>query len=293
MKTLVTGATGFTGRALAHRLLDQGEQVVALVRNPASCTDLEKKGAQIVTGDVKDRAAVEGAMAGVGTVYHIAALFRQAGFPDSEYREVNIEGTRNLLDASQKAKVKAFVHCSTIGVCGDISTPPADEYLPYNPGDIYQVTKMEGEKLALSYAREGKVPVVVARPASIYGPGDMRLLKMFRMIKKGNFFVLGDGKPFFHVVYIDDLVDGFILCAGTEKAVGEVFILAGREYVELNELFRIVAEKLGARPPRLHLPAAPFQMLGTIVEKSASPWGSSLLFTGDEWTSSPRAARSR
>jgi nucleoside-diphosphate-sugar epimerase len=273
MKTLVTGATGFTGRALARRLLDQGEEVVALVRNPASCADLEQRGARIVAGDIKDRTAVERAMAGVGTVYHIAALFRQAGFPDSEYREVNIEGTRHLLDAAQKEKVKAFVHCSTIGVCGDISTPPADEYLPYNPGDIYQVTKMEGEKLALSYAREGKVPVTVARPASIYGPGDMRLLKMFRMIKKGTFFVLGDGKPFFHVVYIDDLIDGFILCAGAEKAVGEVFILAGKEYVELNELFRIVAAKLDVRPPRLHLPAAPFQILGTVVEKICIPFG--------------------
>ncbi len=228
MKVLVTGAAGFTGRALVLKLLDQGEEVVALVRNPDVCKDLEEKGARLLAGDIKSEESVREAVKGAGTVYHIAALFRRAGFPDSEYREVNIEGTRHLLDASVREGVKAFVHCSTIGVCGDIDNPPADENTPYNPGDIYQVTKMEGEKLALSYAKEGKLPVVVARPASIYGPGDRRLLKMFRMIKRGRFFVLGDGKPFFHVVYIDDLIEGFILCARKEEAVGEVFILAGR-----------------------------------------------------------------
>jgi nucleoside-diphosphate-sugar epimerase len=273
MKALVTGAGGFTGRALALRLLERGDEVVALARDASSCSDLADRGAAVVAGDIRDSSAADRAVVGVGVVYHIAALFRRAGFPDSEYREVNVEGTRTLLDASIRAGVGRFVHCSTIGVCGDITSPPADEETPYNPGDIYQVTKMEGEKLALSYAREGRLPVSVARPASIYGPGDLRLLKMFRMIKKGTFFVVGSGRPGFHVVYIDDLVDGFVLCAEKDGAVGEVFILAGSEYVELNELFRIVAETLGVKPPWLHLPVLPVQMLGTLAEKICIPLG--------------------
>ncbi len=273
MRVLVTGASGFTGKALAKRLLRDGEEVVAFVRKPEACRDLEELGASVVQGDVKDRASIEKALDGVEVVYHIAALFRKAGFPDSEYREVNVHGTRKLLDASVASGVKIFLHCSTIGVCGDISDPPADENTPYNPGDIYQVTKMEGEKLALKYARDGRLPVVVARPASIYGPGDLRLLKMFRLIKKGRFVVLGSGRPFFHVVYIDDLVDGFILCAKNREAVGEVFILAAEDYVELNELFGIIAEKLNVKPPKLRLPAKPVQLLGTIVEKVCIPLG--------------------
>ena len=273
MKNLVTGASGFTGRALVRKLLERGESVTALVRATSDYAGIEKEGAEIVVGNVKDKASVEKAVAGVDRVYHIAALFREAGFPDEEYYAVNLEGARNLLEASAAAGVRRFVHCSTIGVCGDIKNPPADEKTPYNPGDIYQITKMEGEKLALSYAREGKLNVVVARPASIYGPGDLRLLKMFKLINKGRFVVLGSGKPFFHVVYIDDLVDGFILCAETAKAVGEVFIIAGDEYVELNELFTIIAEKLGVKPPKLHLPAWPVQWLGSLMEKIWIPLG--------------------
>jgi nucleoside-diphosphate-sugar epimerase len=273
MENLVTGASGFTGRALVKKLLQRGESVKALVRETSDYADIEKEGAEIIVGNVKDKASVEKAVSGVDRVYHIAALFREAGFPDEEYYAVNLEGTRNLLEASVEAGVERFVHCSTIGVCGDIKDPPADEKMAYNPGDIYQVTKMEGEKLALSYASEGKLKVTVARPASIYGPGDLRLLKMFKMINKGRFVVLGSGKPFFHVVYIDDLVDGFILCAQNDKSIGEVFIIAGDEYVELNELFEIIAGKLGVKPPKLHLPAWPFQWLGTLMEKICIPLG--------------------
>jgi len=273
MKSVVTGAGGFTGHALASKLLERGDDVTALARNASSVSDLAERGATVIAADIRDADAVATAVEGARTVYHIAALFRKAGFPDSEYRDINVEGTRILLDASVRAGVKRFVHCSTIGVCGDIATPPADEETPYNPGDIYQATKMEGELLALSYAREGKLPVVAARPASIYGPGDLRLLKMFRMIKKGTFFVVGSGRPFFHVVYIDDLVNGFILCAEKEAAVGEVFILAGGEYVELNELFRLVAGSLDVKPPWLHVPVFPVQMLGTLAEKICIPLG--------------------
>jgi len=273
MRNLVTGAGGFTGKALVKKLLEKGEPTRALVRDTSDYADIKQLGAEISIGNVKCKASVDKAVEGIDRVYHIAALFREAGYPDEEYYSVNLEGTRNLLDASVAAGVKRFVHCSTIGVCGDIKNPPADETAPYAPGDIYQITKLEGEKLALSYAREGKLPVVVVRPASIYGPGDIRLLKMFRMINKGRFVVLGSGRPFFHPVYIDDLVDGFILCAQSDQSVGEVFIIAGEEYVTLNELFSIIADKLGVKPPKLHLPAWPFQALGTLTEKICIPLG--------------------
>jgi len=99
------------------------------------------------------------------------------------------------------------VHCSTVGVLGHVATPPADETTPYSPGDPYQRTKCEAEVLALTYARERGVPVTVARPTAIYGPGDRRLLKMFRMIANRTFVMLGKGDIYYHMVYIDDLVD--------------------------------------------------------------------------------------
>jgi dihydroflavonol-4-reductase len=273
LTSLITGASGFTGKALAARLLRDGEKVVAFARNPKSCYDLAELGSRIAVGDVKDKSSIEQAVKGVDTVYHIAALYREAGHPDSEYWKVNVEGTKNLLDASVSAGVRKFVHCSTIGVCGHIEHPPADENTPYAPHDIYQTTKMEGEKLALSYAREGHLPVAVARPAGIYGPGDFRFYKIFRMIKKHRFVVLGNGRPYLHLVYIDDLVDGFILCAKSEKAIGEVFTLAGNEYVEHNVLYKMIADGIGVRPPSIYLPVKPFWMLAAVIEKACLPFG--------------------
>ena len=272
-KILVTGAGGFTGGALARHLAKQGTAVRGTVRPGAAAASLHAAGIEVVAADIRDADSVRRAVAGCTHVYHIAALFRRAGMPDSEYQRVNAEGTRHLLDAAIAAGVKRFVHCSTIGVCGHIEQPPADETLPYNPGDIYQVTKMEGEKLALEYFRDGRLYGVVVRPASIYGPGDLRLLKLFKMIGRRRFVVIGNGRPTFHTVFIDDLVQGFVLAMQQDVPSGEVFIVAGEEPVALNDLFSTIAQTLDVSPPRLRVPAWPVQLLGTVVEKVCIPLG--------------------
>jgi len=271
MSVLVTGAGGFTGGALARRLVADGIAVRGSVRPGGDTGDLERLGVEVVQGDVRSGEDVRRMVEGCSTVYHIAALFRRAGVPDAEYTDVNVEGTRHLLEASMAAGVERFVHCSTIGVCGHIAQPPGTEETPYNPGDIYQRTKMEGEKLALEYFRDGRVKGAVVRPASIYGPGDLRLLKLFRMIKKQRFVRIGDGKPHFHTVYIDDLVEGFLLAARTDAACGEVFIIASAEHVPLNELFTLIADVLGVPPPRWRVPALPVQWLAGAVERVCIP----------------------
>jgi nucleoside-diphosphate-sugar epimerase len=272
-KILVTGAAGFTGGALARRLASSGLNVRGTARPGSDTQQLEEAGVDVCPGDIGDPRDVARMVAGRTHIFHIAALFRRAGVADSEYARVNIEGTRYLLDAAISEGVRKVIHCSTIGVCGHIANPPADEHTPYNPGDIYQRTKMEGEKLALEYFRSGKIDGSVVRPASIYGPGDLRLLKLFRMINKRRFVVVGNGKPTFHTVYIDDLVDAFILAMESEASTGEVFIAAGPDYVPLNTLFADIAEELDVPPPRLRVPAWPIQLLGTIVEKICIPFG--------------------
>ncbi len=272
-KILVTGAGGFTGGALARRLAENGHEVRGSVRQSGDTSLLEKAGVEVISGDIGNLEDVKRMVAGCTHVFHIAALFRRAGVPDSEYYRVNVDGTRFLLDSAHEAGVKRFIHCSTIGVCGHIANPPANENTAYNPGDIYQVTKMEGEKLALNYFRSGQMNGLVVRPASIYGPGDLRLLKLFRMINSGRFVIVGSGKPMFHTVYIDDLVDGFLLAMEADILNGDVFIIAGGEYVPLNELFRMIADTLGVKPPRVRVPAWPVQMLGSVMEKVCIPLG--------------------
>ncbi len=273
MKVLVTGSTGFVGSNLVNALIKKGFSVRSLVRLSSSHENLKNMGVDIIIGDITDKKLVREAVEGVDIVFHIAALFRQAGFRDSIYWDINVGGTENVLDVSLEKGIKRFIHCSTVGVLSHITNPPADETYPYNPGDIYQETKAEGEKLALKYFREKRLPGLVIRPAMIYGPGDTRLLKLFKMIARKRFIMLGDGKTLAHFIYIDDLIRAFLLSAENSKAVGNVYIIAGEGPFTLNDLVRLIAESLNIKPPRLHFPVGPFLALGLIFERIFIPLG--------------------
>jgi dihydroflavonol-4-reductase len=270
IRALVTGATGFTGSHLVQDLVRSGQSVRALARNPGRARSLPAE-AEVMTGDITDPSVVERAVKGCDVVYHLAASFREAGIPDSRYREVHVDATRRLLEAARAEGVTRFVHCSTIGVHSHIANPPADETCPHQPGDIYQQTKSEGERAALDFAREHGFPLSVVRPATIYGPGDLRLLKLFRAIARRRFAMIGRGEVFLHMVHVDDLVRGFRLAAERPEAVGEVFIIAGDQYVTLNELSERIARVWNVPPPRLHLPVWPFYLAGALCEAVCVP----------------------
>jgi len=269
--SLVTGASGFVGSALVDYLCRLGRPVRAMVRNPAAVSPLQARGIPVVLADLRDYQSLLNAVQGVDAVYHIAALFRQAGLPAHEFYEVNAEGTRRLLDAALAAGVRRVVHCSTVGVLGHISNPPADETTPYNPGDVYQHSKMEGEKIALQYFRSGKIPGVVIRPAMIYGPGDRRTLKLFRMIARRRFFYVGSGELEVHFVDVRDLVRAFVMAMDHQEISGQVYIIAGERALPLREMVEIIARELGVPPPRWHLPVRPMQWLGSICEAVCTP----------------------
>ncbi|MBI2870619.1 MAG: NAD-dependent epimerase/dehydratase family protein [Candidatus Omnitrophica bacterium] len=266
MNCLVTGATGFTGGHVARELIQRGHSVRALVRDPRKAAGLTAIGVECVPGDLRDPLAVNQAVRGCAWVFHIAALYREAGLPDSVYYDVNVAGTRNVLKAAERDKhVRRFVHCSTVGVHGDIAHPPAGEEAPFNPGDIYQKTKLEAEQVAMQFFQNG-VCGTVFRPAGIYGPGDTRFLKLFRTIYKGQFRMFGTGKTLYHLTYIDDLVGGILTLAEHPAAPGRVYILGGARSTTLEELVRSIAEALGVRSPKGHLPLWPLKAAATVCE---------------------------
>ena len=154
--------------------------------------------------------------------------------------------------------MRRVVQCSTVGVHGDVERPPADEDAPLRPGDVYQESKLEGERLRAEAAARTGIELTIARPSGIYGPGDRRLLKLFRGVARRRFVVLGDGRIFYHLTYIDDLVEGFRLCGEMPAAAGRTYILAGGDVSTLNELVALIADEAGVPPPRLHLPVWPF-----------------------------------
>lgn len=266
---LVTGAAGFAGSNLVRHLVGQGVRVRAMVRSRAQVGELPE--VEVVEADLRDPEALRRAVQGVRSVYNIAGLFRQAGVPDSEFEAVNVDGVRNLLDAAIQAGVPRVVHCSTVGVLGDVRNPPADESAPYGPGDIYQISKMRGELLALDYFRSGRIGGVVIRPAMIYGPGDTRTLKLFKMVAAGHFFYVGDGKTLVHFIDVRDLARAFHLAMGHTERNGEVYIATGREAVPLREVTEFSADYLGVRRPWLHLPVRPMQWLGGACEAVCAP----------------------
>lgn len=273
MKVLVTGATGFTGGHLARHLAARSVRVRALVRDTAAAGGLVEGGVETVPGDLRDAGALDAALRDVEVVYNIAALYRQAGLPADTYHAVNARAVARVVERSAAAGVRRVVHCSTVGVHGDVEHPPADEDAPLRPGDVYQETKLEGERLGREAATRLGIELVIARPTGIYGPGDRRLLKLFRGVARQRFLVLGRGDIFYHLTYVEDLCEGFRLCGEVPVAAGRTYILAGGEVTTLNELLRLIAAEAGVPPPRLHLPVWPFWAAGAVCEAVCAPFG--------------------
>jgi nucleoside-diphosphate-sugar epimerase len=219
MRAIVTGATGFTGLAVCKRLVSEGWDVTAFVRASPRVKPVEALGVRCVEVDITDAASVRRAMTPVDRVFHIAAMFRTEDTDRSVFHRVNVDAVEHVANACREAGVGRFIHTSTVGVQGQIDDPPADEEYRVNPNDHYQSTKWEGEQVARRHMANG-LPGVVVRPAGIYGPGDMRFLKLFRAIDRGTFFMIGSGKALYHLTYIDDLVEGFMLAASRPEAVG-------------------------------------------------------------------------
>ncbi|WP_447968822.1 NAD-dependent epimerase/dehydratase family protein [Nitrospira sp. M1] len=275
-RVLVTGATGFVGGHLTRRLVNDGACVRVLVRKSSDQTvvdGLQSLGAEVIYGDITDQAAVHDAVKSMEYIFHIAALFRSAKHGDRIYYDINVEGTRNVLDAAEHASVQRVLHCSTVGVHSHIPQPPAAEDEDYRPGDIYQLTKCEGEKLARERFASGRVVGTIVRPAMIWGQGDTRTLKLYKGVAHRRFPIIGNGKTLTHWVDVNDLVDGFLLAAENEAAKGQTYIFAGERPVSISELVVTISRVAGVKPWPFKVPALPIQLLGSLTESICKPIG--------------------
>ena len=266
MKVFVTGGTGFAGSHLVSRLVQEKHKVYVLARSSSNKEVLEKLNVEIITGDVTDRELLFYSMRNMDIVFHLAAAFRKVNLSDKRYWEVNFDGTKNILDSCLENKVKKLIHCSTTGVVTTVANPPGDETSKVCGADVYQKSKCAAELEVIKYAKEKGLSTVVIRPCAIYGPGDFRMLKLFKMIANKRFLFFGNGQAFLHLVYIENLIDGFLLAAQKEEAIGEIFIIGDEKYITLNDLAELIAEEFKVPAPKLHLPYLPFEFLARLVE---------------------------
>jgi dihydroflavonol-4-reductase len=273
-RVLVTGATGFAGARLVQKLCALGAQVVALHRRDNLPETLNGQAVEWLRGEIFDAEVVRAACREVQVVFHLAACYRQAGLADRVYHRVHVEGTQLLAqEVLRQGSLRRFVHVSTVGVHGHVEHGLDDESAPFRPGDVYQRTKAEAELWIRAFAAVQELPLTVMRPAAIYGPGDRRLLKLFRLAKLPLVPLIGAGQGFYHLIHVDDLVDSLLLGATDPRALGEVFICGNAEPIRLKEVIREIAGHLGHRPRFLHLPEAPISLAARVCEDLRKRFG--------------------
>ena len=269
-RVLVTGGTGFTGGYLLRHLCEQGMEVHAIRRQSSDISAFADLPITWFVGNVYDEAVLREAMQGVQIVYHLAAAYRVTNLPDKEYVDVHLTSTQILGRlALEQADFERFVLVSTIGVMGHIDNPPADESAPYRPGDLYQSTKADAEKWFIEFGAQNNIDWTVVRPAAIYGPGDRRLLKLFKLAKLPIIPLIGWSRGLYHLIHVEDLSRFIIHSSLHADARGEIYICGDKETSSIKEVLQFITEKMGKKARFFRIPAAPIFLLSRIVDWTA------------------------
>jgi nucleoside-diphosphate-sugar epimerase len=247
LKALVTGASGFIGGRLAERLATQeGVRVRAMIRNMKRANRLEKLPLEIVKADLVDLSSLREAIDGCDLVFHCAALVRETG-DRNEFYQINVQGTENILTASGDTGIKRFIHFSSVAVYGMDPPDRADETTPHQPcGNLYCDTKIAAEKAVWASYQEARLPIVVLRPANVYGPrSNPWTVRPIKLINSGQMMLINGGTGLCNYVYIDNLLDGTLSATKRDQSVGQVYLITDGTAVTWEEFFSYYARMAG------------------------------------------------
>ncbi len=265
LKVLVTGATGFIGANLVRALVNGGYEVRALTRNGDVSQRLKGMDIEICQRDLAENVSLKGVLEGVNCVCHLAGVLGGTTPDEEYYHQLHVRGTANLLAACDKFQIEKFIHCSTAGVLGPSGNGIADENSPYNPTNIYENTKAEGEKLVIKNARKKLLPTIILRPGMVYGPGDMHHLGLFSSIKKRYFFLINSGKSYLDPVFIEDVAQAFIKALETSETADQIYMIAGPNPVTVKEVAHVIARALDLPDTFMTMPTAIAMLLAKIL----------------------------
>lgn len=270
-RVLVTGANGFTGRVTCRAFIAAGFAVRGAIR---SSNHLPEGIEAIQIGDISQCPDWSKAVKDVDIIVHTAARAHKmrddAADPLSEFRRVNVDGTRYLAEAAASRGVRRFIFISSVKVNGEERIEPYSEIDPPMPEDPYAISKWEAEQVLMQIARQMGMEVVVLRPPLVYGPGvRANFLRLLRLVHRGIPLPLGSVKNVRSLVYVLNLADAIVTCASHPRAAGQVYFVSDGEDISTPELIRRMASVLGRSPRLLPFPVAILQAAGRVTGRLA------------------------
>jgi len=252
-RILVTGAGGFIGRHLVAFLVEEGYQVVGLdQRFPAGLHGQDRL--RLLVGDFRDLQEMDKLLDGIEIVIHLASAHLQIATNQETYWGINVHGLGPFLEIASRKGVQRFVHVSSVGVYGNIKTDEAHEDSPCDPQSLYGKTKLAGENIVREFGRKTGFPVVIIRPAWVFGTYCPRTLKLYKALQKGRFIMIGKGSNGRHPLYIKDMLQAFKLSLDANEALGQTFLIAGPSALTTSKLVETMCEVANLPFPKIRIP---------------------------------------
>jgi nucleoside-diphosphate-sugar epimerase len=271
MNILITGGTGLLGRHLVAALQERGESVRVLALPGEDASWLEQRGVTVMQGDVTEPESLAAPIGGADAVLHLAGMMG-VWRPLSDYHAVNVTGTENVCRAALAEGVRRVVHVSSWTVYGMALGEPAREDFPLRPfGEPYAITKAAGDLAVQRMIVEDRLPAVIIRPGTFFGPGDrLHFGRMADRLAAGRGMIVGAGDNALPFVYVTDVVQGLLLALDQERAVGEAYNISNDRPLTQEQLLCSIAAEIGARPPHLHIPYHALYAAGSLAEGVAA-----------------------
>lgn len=271
MRALVTGATGFIGRALALKLIEQGWDVDLLLRNSIKPLSENFHGCRtfFYDFDQENSTNLRAAVNNCDVVFHAAAIRNRWGTVSQDFYTVNVLGTNHLFQACL-GRVNRFVYISSVGVFGYPGVLNIDESYPVIKNTSswdYHTSKVAAEQVLSDNSH--KIEVVIIRPTISYGAGDETgmVTRLIGLISSHRFIRIGDGSNYIHLIHIDDLTHGLVQAGIDPAAAGQIFILSGPQPVQINQLLIQLESLLQIKLPKLFIPMRIAYLIGTFFER--------------------------
>lgn len=270
MVTLITGGNGHLGRFLVQALQERGDTIRVLALPPEDTRWLEARGVEIHRGDIRHSETLVEPMRGVEAVFHLAAMIG-VWRPMADYYTVNVTGTENVCRAALAEGVRRLVHVSSWTIYGmGVGKPVSEDQPPRPLKEPHVLTKLEGEKRIQQMISQDRLPAVILRPGTFFGPNDhLHFGRIADRLAAGRWIIIGSGENALPLVYVSDVVQGLLLALDVEGAVGQTYNITHDDPLTQRQFLDAIANEIGAEPASLRVPYRALYAASCVAERFA------------------------